>query len=315
MRAFGPVPSRRLGRSLGINNIPAKVCPYSCVYCQVGRTRRLRIGREAFQVPEELVAEVFAHIARARAHGESIDYLTFVADGEPTLDAHLGREVALLKPAAIRIAVLTNGSLLWRPDVRNDLMQADWVSLKVDAVVEEAWRRINRPHRRLELATILEGMREFARCFPGELVTETMLVRGVNDGDAHLEAVADFLATLRPAKAYLANPTRPPAEPWVQPPEGAVMAAATKILRGRLGQVICMTEEGGQAFASTGRVAEDLLGITAVHPMAEEAVEAFLAKSGSDWAVVQSLIEAGQLVQVAYGGRRYYRRALAARSP
>ena len=106
----------------------------------------------------------------------------------------------------IKIAVITNASLTWREDVREDLMGADWVSLKVDSVREEVWRRINRPHRTLQLASILDGMLEFAKVYRGELATETMRVEGVNDSDDHLREVADFLARLRPARAYLSGP-------------------------------------------------------------------------------------------------------------
>ena len=133
MIAFGPVPSRRLGRSLGINNIPPKVCTYSCIYCQVGRTLDMQVERRSFYNPDDIAAEVREKVEKAKAVGESIDYLTFVPDGEPTLDANLGREIELLRPLGLKIAVISNGSLITRTDVRDELMQADWVSLKVDS--------------------------------------------------------------------------------------------------------------------------------------------------------------------------------------
>jgi len=172
--AFGPVPSRRLGRSLGINNIPAKICSYSCVYCQLGRTIRLQIERAAFYDPEGIATAVRRRIAEARAQGERIDYLTFVPDGEPTLDLNLGREIALLREGPkeagiedIKIAVITNASLLGRADVRTELLESDWVSLKVDAVSEPVWRQVNRPHGQLNPEEIHTGMREFAAEFKG----------------------------------------------------------------------------------------------------------------------------------------------------
>jgi wyosine [tRNA(Phe)-imidazoG37] synthetase (radical SAM superfamily) len=171
MIAFGPVPSRRLGRSLGINNIPPKICTYACVYCQLGRTIQMQIERQAFYRPEEVVDAVRDKVQKARESGEAIDYLTFVPDGEPTLDVNLGREIARLRPLGIRIAVISNGSLMWREDVRADLMDADWVSLKVDSMRDDVWRRIDRPHGTLRLGAILDGMLEFAESFRGELVT------------------------------------------------------------------------------------------------------------------------------------------------
>ena len=310
MKAFGPVPSRRLGRSLGINNIPPKVCTYSCVYCQLGRTIKMQIERRAFYQPEEILRDVEEKVRNAREVGESIDYLTFVPDGEPTLDLALGREIELLKPLGINIAVITNASLIWREDVKEDLMRADWVSLKVDSVSEDVWRRINRPHRALQLASILEGMLEFAKAYEGELATETMLVKGLNDGDEHVKEVADFLAELRPARAYLSIPTRPPAEKWAQPPNEKVVNRAYQILGDRVDHVEYLIGYEGNAFAFTGNVEEDLLSITAVHPMREEAVKEFLTRARADWSIVRKLLEQGQLVETEYEGNKFYMRRL-----
>ena len=174
MIAFGPVPSRRLGRSLGINNIPPKVCTYSCVYCQVGRTRRMQVERCPFYSSEDIFERVKNKADKAVKKGESIDYFTFVSDGEPTLDANLGYEIDLLKSLGFKIGVITNGSLIFREDVRSDLLKADWVSLKLDSIRKTSWRRINRPDRQLTLDSILSGMLDFAKIFTGELVTETL---------------------------------------------------------------------------------------------------------------------------------------------
>lgn len=310
MIAFGPVPSRRLGRSLGINNIPPKVCTYSCAYCQLGRTIKMQIDRRVFYPPEGILKDVKEKVESAREVGESIDYLSFVPDGEPSLDANLSYEIELLKPLGIKIAVITNASLIWREDVRESLMKTDWVSLKVDSGREDIWRRINRPHRTLQLASILDGMLEFAQAYGGELVTETMLVKGVNDSDGHLEEIGDFLAQLRPAKAYLSVPIRPPAEKWVQPPSEQVINQACQILSKRLDQVEYLIGYEGNAFAFTGDVEEDLLSITAVHPMRREAVSEFLTRARADWSVVYQLINQGRLVEMGYEGRTFYMRKL-----
>jgi wyosine [tRNA(Phe)-imidazoG37] synthetase (radical SAM superfamily) len=311
MIVFGPVPSRRLGRSLGINNIPPKACTYSCVYCQVGRTLDMQVARRAFYEPDEVVRAVAEKVARTGEAGESIDYLSFVPDGEPTLDINLGREIDLLKPLGLPVAVISNASLIWRGDVRQDLAGADWVSLKVDAVEEGIWRRIDRPHGRLELAAILEGALAFARTYGGELVTETMLVAGVNDGEAHLRAVADFLARLQPHRAYLSVPTRPPAEPWARPPDEQAVNRAYHILRKEVEQVEYLIGYEGNAFAFTGDVEEDLLSITAVHPMREDAVSAFLARAGANWALVRQLLAKERLVEAEFDGHRFYLRRFA----
>jgi wyosine [tRNA(Phe)-imidazoG37] synthetase (radical SAM superfamily) len=310
MIAFGPVPSRRLGRSLGINNIPPKACSYSCVYCQLGRTINLQMERRALYVPEDIMRAVGEKVARTREAGESIDYLTFVPDGEPTLDLHLGREIELLQPLGLPIAVISNSTLIWRQDVREDLRGADWVSLKIDAVEEGVWRQVNRPYGRLKLASILEGALEFARDYEGKLVTETMLVAGVNDRQEHLGAVAGFLARLQPNRAYLSIPTRPPAEPWAHVPDEQVVNQAYQILQNQVEQVEYLIGYEGNAFAFTGDVEEDLLSITAVHPMREDAVRTFLAQAGAAWAVVQRLVAAGELIEAEHGDHTFYLRRL-----
>lgn len=310
MIAFGPVPSRRLGRSLGINNIPPKICTYACVYCQLGRTLKMQINRQAFYDPERVAQTVRDKVEKVKAAGEPIDYLTFVPDGEPTLDHNLGRAIELVKPLGFKIAVITNGSLIWREDVRADLAKADWVSLKNDAVSEEIWHRINRPHRSLDLNTIHKGMLEFANAYQGQLMTETMLVRGINDGDEHLQRVAALLARVDPDRAYLAIPTRPPAEPWARSPDEATINRAYQVLNEHLDRVEYLIGYEGNAFDLTGDVEEDLLSITAVHPMRKDAVTRFLSRAEAKWDVVKHLIGHNQLIETEYGDHRFYVRKL-----
>lgn len=312
---FGPVPSRRLGRSLGINNIPPKICSYACVYCQLGRTPHMQIERQTFYSPDELTNSVREQVERRRADGEQIDYLTFVPDGEPTLDLHLGEEIAALKPLGIPIAVISNASLIWRQDVRDELMGADWVSLKVDAASPDVWRRINRPHGGLQLPQILDGISAFASEFTGEFVTETMLVADGNDGPEAIEALAAALSRLQPAVSYLAIPTRPPAEDGVHPPSEARLNAAYHRLQAEVPRVELLLGYEGNAFASSGDAKRDLLSITAVHPMRREAVEALLRKDNAGWALVEGLLEDGRLVQLQFEGNDFYLRSIERRPP
>ncbi len=314
MIAFGPVPSRRLGKSLGVNNIPDKVCSFACVYCQIGRTLRMELERKAFYEPELIFEEVRRKVEEAERKGERIDYITFVPDGEPTLDINLGKEAELLKTLGIPLAILTNSSLIWRGDVKDDLLKFDFVSLKVDAVSEELWRRVDRPHKSLSLEKILEGMLEFRRAFKGKLVTETMLIDGVDYG-GEFERIADFLAELRPDIAYIAVPTRPPAEEWVKPAKEDVINRAFQAFAERLGEghVEYLIGYEGNAFAFTGNVEEDLLSITSVHPMREDAVKEFLRKANADWSVVEKLLREGKLIELEYSGKRFYMRKLKSR--
>jgi wyosine [tRNA(Phe)-imidazoG37] synthetase (radical SAM superfamily) len=311
MRAFGPVPSRRLGRSLGINNIPHKTCTYSCVYCQIGRTRKRQLERSRFYAPETIFEEVREKISVLRKSDQIIDYFSFVPDGEPTLDLSLGRTITALRPLGVKIAVISNSSLLWRSDVRETLMNADWVSLKVDSTIENIWRKTNRPHRSLQLGSILEGIREFKRSYRGTLVTETMLVRGLNDGEENLASIADFLHDLQPEKSYISVPIRPPAEHSVLPPAESTITKAYQIFHRAVPSVEYLIGYEGNAFSFTGNPEQDLLSIMAVHPMRKEAVEELLRKTRADWSTVQSLLERGLLVNTEYRGRSFYMRSFA----
>ena len=306
---FGPVPSRRLGRSLGVNNIPPKVCSYSCVYCQAGRTTHLEIERRSIHEPATIVWAVRTRLELAAARREQVDYVTFVPNGEPTLDLGLGRAIDGIKRLGRSVAVVTNASLLWKRDVRDDLAAADWVSVKIDAARDSTWRRVNRPPRGLELDRVLQGQRDFARSYAGTLSTETMIVAGVNDDPEELAAIADHVGALRPTCAWLSVPVRPPTEPWVRRPDTATVDRARDALARRIGRVDCLTTREADQFSGTGDVARDVTAIAAVHPLGEAAVRELLREAGADWSVLEALVEQGRLLRVEYEGERFYRAA------
>jgi wyosine [tRNA(Phe)-imidazoG37] synthetase (radical SAM superfamily) len=270
----------------------------------------MSVDRQAFYKQEKVIRVVRDKVAKARAIGEAIDYLTFVPDGEPTLDLNLAAEISALSELDIPIAVISNASLIWRDDVRDDLMGADWVSLKVDAVRVSTWRRINRPHGSIDLHKILGGIRAFSGVFEGELATETMLVKGVNDDEANLRETARFLGEIKPKVAYIAIPTRPPTEEWVRPAQEEQIHQAYHLFKQQVDQVELLLGYEGNAFASTGDTEQDLLSITAVHPMREDAVEQLLTKTGANWALVEGLIKHDKLVELSYGGRHFYLRQI-----
>ena len=303
---FGPVPSRRLGRSLGINNIPPKACSYSCLYCQVGPSLYKEVEPREFYPPGEMFEAVQNRIAAVQAQGETIDYLTFVPDGEPTLDKRLGETIELLRPLDIKIAVISNASLIWRADVQQRLNKVDLVSLKVDTVDEAQWKKINQPHKSLQLANILQGIKDFARQYTGELITETMLLADINDSQAAVSHVADFLGTIQPSVAYLAIPTRPTAELAISPPTEDKVVQAYALLAGKLKHVETLIGYEGNEFAFSGDIEQDILSITAVHPMREDAVNALLRKAGLDWDVIQTLLDNNKLKKVVFAGKDYY---------
>jgi wyosine [tRNA(Phe)-imidazoG37] synthetase (radical SAM superfamily) len=310
--AFGPVPSRRLGKSLGINNIPPKTCSYSCVYCQLGKTSKITVNRQVFYKPQDILKEVGKKVDKANAKNEKIDYLTFVPDGEPTLDINLGEEISILRKLGKPIAVITNASLVWLEDVKQDLLKADYVSLKVDAISKDLWRRIDRSQKDLEMNVVLKGIQDFVEVFKGTIVSETMLIDEVNYTN-EFGRIAEFLAKLKKLnRAYVAVPTRPPTEKWVKPAKEEVVNAAFQVFSEKLGldRVELLTGHEGNAFAFTGDAKEDLLSITAVHPMRYEAVREFLRKANTSWQLIEELLDQGKLVELEFEGDKYYMRKL-----
>ena len=310
MIVFGPIPSRRLGRSLGVNNIPPKVCSYSCVYCQIGRTDSLSIGRKEFYSPDEIFREVSAKVKDLQGRGEKIDYISFVPDGEPTLDLNLGKEIDLIKQLGIKTAVITNSSLLDDENVRDDLLQADWISVKIDSTDEKIWHKINRPNGKLNLEEILIGIKTFAKEFKGVLVTETMLVEGLNDNIESIKATAEFIKKINPDTAYILVPTRPPAEEFVKPPSEENLNIAYQIFNSRISNVELLTGKEGIDFSYSSDVEKELLSILAVHPMQLEAVERYLNKAKADWTLIDTLIHNNMLKEVKYSGQKFLVRNL-----
>lgn len=304
MISFGPVPSRRLGKSLGINNIPGnKICTYACIYCQVGATRHYTLDRQSFYSPEQIFAAVEEHLGKLQ---EMPDYLTFVPNGEPTLDIHLEESISLLKKIGIPIAVITNASLLGDAQVRDALSLADWVSVKVDANDEAVWKKINRPHPKLTFESYKEGLLTFASAYRGLLATETMMVEGVNDGAELLQRNASLIATINPATAYISIPTRPPAMRSVKKPDEAAINRACQIYTaaGLHSEMLLGFEGSDTGF--TGDAREDILNMSAVHPIREETMGEILRKNGAESGLPDQLIREKEIREVIYQDKKFW---------
>ncbi len=207
---FGPVPSRRLGRSLGIDVIPAKTCSFDCIYCESGPTTCLSVTRKNFIDCSEVLEELGAF---TRKNPNGADCFTFSSAGEPTLYDPMGELISAIKKAypQIPLIVLTNGSLLWKPEVRQGLLKADRVVPSIDAVTAAVFHKINRPHPSLEIGRIIEGIRAFRKEYKGQLHIEALFARGINDGPEELSAMAAVIASIAPDRVELNTVVRPPA--------------------------------------------------------------------------------------------------------
>ncbi len=207
---FGPVPSRRLGMSLGVDIIPFKTCTLDCIYCQLGITTNKSIKRGAFVPKWEVLTEIKQVLSKG---SDRIDFITFSGSGEPTLNSEIGDMISEIKSfTKIPVAVLTNGTLLYRDDVRRDLSKADLVVPSLDSLTKLGFVKVNRPHESLGIEKILEGLKDFTREFQGKIWLEIMIVKGINDDPVELKYLADFLRELKVEKIHLNTVVRPPAE-------------------------------------------------------------------------------------------------------
>jgi wyosine [tRNA(Phe)-imidazoG37] synthetase (radical SAM superfamily) len=308
MISFGPIPSRRLGKSLGISNIPSqKICSYSCIYCQVGLTKKYSTTRAAFYEPAVIYTEVQNHLKKLK-DGDKPDYLTFVANGEPTLDSNLGKAIKLLKTLNIPIAVITNASLLSSQEVRKDLSLADWVSIKIDANNEVVWKEINRPHALLDFSEYVDSLLQFSSEYKGKLVTETMLVEGVNDTPDLLHKTAELVALVNPSIAYISIPTRPPAiSTVIASCENVINEAYQIFLENKLNAELILGFEGTNT-GFTGNAIEDIINICTVHPIREDTMMELLKKDNAGTEVLDSLVYNEYITKTKYKSKTFYLR-------
>ncbi len=303
-RVYGPVPSRRLGRSLGVNPIPFKTCNYSCVYCQLGRTTQMTNQRQDFFPPDELLSEI-SRVVEPKGREREIDFVTFIGEGEPTLCKSLGWLISQTKELAnIPVAVDTNGSLLYRADVRRELSVADVVMPSLDAGTAETFRKINRPHREIAFDAVIDGMERFRQAYAGELWVELMLVKGLNDSEAELQALKSKLERIAPDRIYINVPIRPPAEPWAVPPDQEAIVMAEAILSDLNVVDITAAEQGEFSIAGFSTPEEAILAIIRRHPMREEQViETLQHVEIGEEAVqdsLQRLAKSGKIKKITY---------------
>ncbi|HEC79384.1 MAG TPA: radical SAM protein [candidate division WOR-3 bacterium] len=211
---YGPVPSRRLGFSLGIDIIPYKNCSFDCIYCQLGKTTNKTIEQKRYSPPDDIIKEVKDTLKL----GKQIDYLTFSGSGEPTLHSEIGYLIKEIKQITeIPVAVLTNGSLLWIPEIAEQLLKADLILPTLCSASEETFRKINRPHNDLTVEKIIKGQSDFRKKFKGKIWLELMLIKGMNDTEEELEKLKTAIERIKPDRIDLNTVVRPPSEEYARP--------------------------------------------------------------------------------------------------
>jgi wyosine [tRNA(Phe)-imidazoG37] synthetase (radical SAM superfamily) len=225
---YGPVPSRRLGLSLGVDIVPAKICTLDCIYCQVGRTTQKSIVRQDFLDIDAVLAELEGRLKA----GLKADYITIGGSGEPTLNSRLGDLIdGIRRLTDIRVAILTNGTLLYREDVRAECAKADVVIPTLDAADAAVFEAVHRPTPGITIEKLVSGIEQFRKEFRGEIWLEVFLVAGVNTDAQQIEKIKGLIRRTRPDKVHLNTAIRPPAEPDVQ----AVPAETLDAIARRIG--------------------------------------------------------------------------------
>ncbi len=299
---YGPVPSRRLGFSLGVDILPFKTCSLDCVYCQLGPTGRTTVRRRAYFS----VRKVLAQVREALRSGRRIDHITFSGSGEPTLNRNLGRLIRGIKRMTdIPVAVLTNGTLLGRADVRADLRAADIVVPSLDAATARLFRAVNHPHASLDAARMIDGLVRFRKEFPGQIWLEVMLVRGVNDTPAHVRALRDATAAIRPDRVQLNTVVRPPARASARPLSPRELGRIARALGGGAEVVADFGPRRGAAGKADPQ--EAILAMVRRRPVTAGDIAASLGAHHDEVIkAVAHLLAAGRIRGVRHGRETFY---------
>ena len=299
---FGPVPSRRLGKSLGVSPIPPKTCNYSCVYCQIGRTTHFSNTRQDFFPKEEILDEIKHFIQSS----DDFDYITFVGEGEPTLCKSLGWLIRNTKKLTEKpVAVITNGALLYDPETRNDLLAADVILPTLDAATQELFKKINRPKKEITIDKVIRGMQDFRSEFQGQIWMEVMLVKGLNDSPESISEIKTVLDTLGCDRIYINVPIRPPAEQWVKISENDRVLEICDELNAY--NIAHYESDNGFQVSMNDDIEDQILKITTRHPLREPQILAmFDLPSQEITQLLRQMAENGKLKRIIHNKQIFW---------
>jgi wyosine [tRNA(Phe)-imidazoG37] synthetase (radical SAM superfamily) len=301
---YGPVPSRRLGLSLGVDVTPLKLCTYDCVYCQLGRTTTVTIERGPYVPAEDILNELRQRLTQPL----EADFITIGGSGEPTLNSQLGQIIRETKKmTGIPLSLLTNGALFYGEDVRADCLGADVVLPSLDAGDEQTFRKINRPHPDISVGTMIEGLCAFRRDFPGRIWLEVFIVEGLNTESEQIDKIKEAAERIRPDKIHLNTAVRPTAESGIRA-VGFERLKAIAALLGPKAQVIADPTLNHLEKHNVSR-AEDVLSMLKRRPCSLEDICAGLGIHPADAAKYIGIMTQRGLVQSSQKGKTTYFRA------
>ncbi|NWF75636.1 MAG: radical SAM protein [Nitrospirae bacterium] len=298
---YGPVPSRRLGFSLGVDLVPYKTCTLDCIYCQLGRTTKKSINRKHYAQRDNVLREINEVLSKEH----QIDYITFSGSGEPTLNSDIGVFIRDIKELTnIPVAVLTNSTLISADDVQYDLVGADVILPSLDAASHEIFKKINRPHSSLKIEAIIAGLKRFRKIYNGQIWLEVMLIRNINNNAKELSMIRNAISEIHPDKVYLNTVVRPPSEIYAKPLNKDEMIAAKNFLATSC-EVIA--EFHGERVAETQNVEGAIVEMAKRRPLTIIDIANVLGISetnAKNW--VNCLKDAGGLQEKQYNGKKYY---------
>ena len=302
---FGPVPSRRLGQSLGIDPVPLKTCNWNCVYCQLGRTIPLTNERKLFLPTDEIFYQVKEALDKHQNGG--IDWITFVGSGETMLALNIEELIQQIKQLTkIPVSVITNGSLFYLPEVRQELLLADAVLPSLDAGNTNLYKKINRPHPDITFSRLVNGLKLFRQEYHGKLWIEVMLMKDSNDSAETLTEIASHLRDIQPDEVHILLPTRPPVEAWVKPADQEGVQRASDIF-GSIASVF-NTTDGNFELAENEELVDAVVDIITRHPMTETELLKTLEKYSKEEVkdTLVQLEQSGKAKTVIRNGVRYW---------
>ena len=300
---FGPVSSRRLGLSLGIDLLPPKICTFDCSYCELGRTTLRTAKRKEYVPTSEVLKEAENYL---QSEAAKIDYVTVTASGEPTLHSKIGDIVSRLKDISPKpVAVITNSSLLHLPEVRQALLKADVILPSLDAARSDTFRRINRPIRSVRIEQIISGLKDLRQEYTGQIWLEILFVQGINDRLEEVEELRKVLKAVQPDRIQLNTVDRPPAEDYASPLSSAQLETIREVLGERVEVIVDFKRRIQQGFRPL--VESEILAMLARRPCTVEDISGLLNVSQDEIsAVMESLIKKHRAQCKAYDQRVFY---------
>lgn len=301
---YGPVPSRRLGFSLGVDIVSYKACTLDCIYCQLGRTTQKVIKRKPYTPKEEIFKEIRVFLNKRN----NIDFITFSGSGEPTLNSEIGGLIRLIKGVkeitSIPVAILTNGTLLFMEDVQKDLLEADVVLPSLDAASQHVFKKINRPHNFLNIESIINGLKGFRKIFCGQIWLEIMLIKGFNDDSKELLQIKKALSEIQPDKVHLNTVIRPPSEKYASPLNPDEMRAARDLL-GEDCEIIA--EFHGKGYIGNRDLKDSIIEMTKRRPVTIiDITNLFGLSEANATKMMEGLNVKGLIREIKYKEKRYY---------